>query len=394
MKTVNTVLPVYNRLEKQCFHRSKYVAGDKGIVAPVITPRHRLPAILWIDDGDGCATVDAVYLVDVQGVEIDITNYFVTLPALYNATDDDYFQYKGDTLNYLLPCGLYYLKFVMDNNYIYYSEWLLVEAVYENLISTFTNDALSPYETLTVSGTEITSAINTAGSAFASSDDFNLICGESITLIFYVTRNSGTLPNIYLINDGWTAEDNSVIVEGLNVITLTSTWDGVSRIVFWNNATNVNFYTSEIVCYRSYSTKYISLHFTHECNLGDILYEDNLEQTLYLETEPMEPSFPYVEKGQENGFGVFVPTWQRQDKVYIMRTLLVAQFIVDVLHRLKLHDTIELTDLVGDEWTVITIDTEHEWQFDDKYYAMATISVSLGEAIVVTACCADNNTCK
>jgi len=101
----------------------------------------------------------------------------------------------------------------------------------------------------------------------------------------------------------------------------------------------------------------------------------------------MEPTFPYREQGQENGNGVFIPTWQRQDKIYQIRTKLLPQYLVDVLHRLKLHDTITLIDTLGDEYTVQEIDVEHEWQFDDKYYALATLSVDLGEGIVNTGCC-------
>jgi hypothetical protein len=107
----------------------------------------------------------------------------------------------------------------------------------------------------------------------------------------------------------------------------------------------------------------------------------------------MEPVFPYTEKGQENGYGQFIPTFQRQEKNWIIRTLLVPQFIVDVFHRLKLHDTIAITDLVGDLWTVKSIDVEHEWQFSDKYYATAILTVDVGEEIVTTACCTDINEC-
>ena len=60
---------------------------------------------------------------------------------------------------------------------------------------------------------------------------------------------------------------------------------------------------------------------------------------------------------------------------------------MDVLHRLKVHETITLTDLLGEVWTVNQIDIEHEWFDNDKYYATATIIADLGEGIVKTGCC-------
>src|SRR5512133_683476 len=76
------------------------------------------------------------------GVEIGvdrINQLFVTLPALYTDGTNTWFTYDGDTLNHLLPEGLYYLKITMNNGYVYYSEWFLVDCVFENLITAFTN---------------------------------------------------------------------------------------------------------------------------------------------------------------------------------------------------------------------------------------------------------------
>jgi hypothetical protein len=389
MKTINTVLPVYNKLEKQCYERSSKVCGDANMIVPVVTPRHRLPSILWRDLTDGCATCDEVWLINGE-TNLNITTYFVTLPTLYVATDDDYFQYQGDTLNYLLPYGTYYLKFVMDNGYVYYSDWFEVACVYENLIEGWAN---FNYDTFTTTGTVINSAIRAAGNATAySSNTFPVTKGESYTYIFYFNRTSGSYPTLQLYDMG-TISNIANVVDGLNFASLTATASSDSAYLLISNATPANWAMTEVKLIRSYSEKYIKFIFYHSCNLGDLLYEDSLTQSLFLETETMEPAFPYVEKGQENGYGQFIPTFQRQEKNYIIRTKLVPQFIVDVLHRLKLHDTIYIIDLVGDLLIVKGIDIEHEWQFDDKYYALATITVDPGEEIVTTACCTDINEC-
>jgi len=44
-------------------------------------------------------------------------------------------------------------------------------------------------------------------------------------------------------------------------------------------------------------------------------------------------------------------------------------------------------DQVGDAYSVQAIDAEAEWVFDDKYYAMGTITLDLGEDVVAGGCC-------
>lgn len=329
-------------------------------------------------------------------VTIDrINQWMPTMPALYTDGTSTWFTYEGDTLNYLLPEGLYYLKITMDNGYVYYSEWFLVDCVYENLITAWAN---STYETFTSSGAIITSAIETGADGVATSNAvFSVRKGEVIKIIFYRTKNSGSPPKLYF-RDLVTATDLSTETAcadatGLEEmdITITANSDNASLIIYNDSA--ANWFTSEILANRSYSEEYLTINFTHSCNLGDIYYEGGLIQTLFLESETMEPVFPYTEKGAENGFGQFVPTWQRQEKNQLIRTNLIPQHIVEVLHRLKLHDTITLIDLVGDGFTVEEIETEHDWQFDDKYYAMAKITVDLGETIVITGCCTAVNVC-
>lgn len=334
---------------------------------------------------------DAACELRIRNGDTELTNFrFIPTRGIYKLENqpveisEDHFQYNGGTLNRLLDAGEYFLRIETQEGYVYWSDWFKADCVYTNLITQWTNVG---YETFTSSETAITSAINTSGSGAAVSDGFTVTNGEKIIVIFYLNLTSGTAPTIVLANSGWSLSDTEASADGLNIIELTAGWDGDAVIWFYNNSTNSNYATYEVMAIRSYSTKYLTINFFNSCDLGDIVYEDSFKQVLYLETEAMEPIFPYTEKGQENGDGEFVPTWQRQDKIYNIRTLLIPQYIVDILHRLKLHDTITLTDLVGDSWTIEQIDIEHEWQFDDKYYAIATIIADLGEGIVKTGCC-------
>lgn len=504
-----TTLPVYDRLEKQCFERGKKGGVDQPV--PIITPRFRLPAFQWKDEDDGAASITRIELIDkattyadnlittltngvapanyatltVVGTSItaadltgnpvhcesdtfavtegeiiylkytydwtaqqhpyisirnaagtllstdvipspasdgdkirvirilasaptarlhirntlgadfemndirvtrgDITNYFPTIPGTFALADDVYFQYKGDTLNYLLPVGIWYLKITTDNGFVYYSDWFEVECVYENLITAWAN---RDYETLTTNGTEIQSLINSAGSGIIGSTVFSVIKGESVRLVFNVITNSGTRPNIYLINQEWTLEDSGgVITAGLNDITLTSTWEGNAYIMLYNNATNVDCAISEVLVMREYSDKYLTINFSNTCDLGDILYQDDFEQTLWFESEAMEPDFPIDEKGVENGEGKFIRTFARQVKKYTARTFEMPSFMVDVFNRMKLHDTVELIDLVGDVNELYNLEVEHEWLWEDRYYAKFDLTFDYDEAFVIGGFC-------
>ena len=105
----------------------------------------------------------------------------------------------------------------------------------------------------------------------------------------------------------------------------------------------------------------------------------------------METSFPQEEEGKKNGEGRFVRTFARQVKKYLARTKEMPDYMIDVFNRMKLHNTISLTDLVGDTNTVYNLEVEHEWLFDDKYYAKADLTFDYEEAAIVTACCVNIN---
>lgn len=314
---------------------------------------------------------------------LDITSWFSSLPALAH----DYFAYNGDTLNYLLPVGEYYLKITMNNGFIYYSEWFQVDCVYENLITN--PDFLgNSYDTITISGISILSAINLAGSAELFSDTFAVTTGDVIKFITFLTKTSGQIPMVRIKN----SSDNSVIsntvslVEGLNFITLTVTDTATAELNLYNTDV-ANWSTSEILVIREYSTKYLTINFHNDCDLGDIYYHGGFTQTAYIDSEPMEPSFPIEEEGIKNGEGQFIRTFARQVKKYLLRTKEMPDYMVDVFNRMKLCDSIQLIDLVGDVHDVFNLEVEHEWLGTDKYYAKIDLTFDYNEAVVISGCC-------
>ena len=510
MKTIQTTLPVYDRLAKQCYERAHH-AGN-GIV-PILTPRYRLPSMQWNAEADDPGWIDDIQLVDIDGSETDLDNTMVqnqldvvgmanignssydvfnsvnyyqltaqkttaagvayaytdsfsviknkviwinysltltsgTAPKLVivdnagadispvhtmtagvhtvkltvSATDaaasirirnldtelsnigvslawfdtaypgliadltDEYFIYDGYTLGQLLPIGLYYLKLTTVNGYIYYSDWFRSDCIYRNLISEWTN---INYDTFIAANTKITSAIEVDGgetSGVAKSDVFDVVQGEPVTVIFFTTLTSGQAPGIYLIEGAVVASNDETIVAGLNEIILTPTLTGEVQLVIYNTLIS-NYSITEILVNRTYSSKYLTLTFTNTCDLGELLYHDGFTQTLWFESESMENSYPLQEEGQTNNYNKFFRTFARQVKKYVARTKMMPDFMVDVFNRMKLHNSIELIDLVGDVHTVYNLEVEHEWLFDDKYYAKIDLTFDYDETVVSSGCC-------
>lgn len=387
MKTVYTTLPIYKNLQDQYYERG--LANNAETRAFIYCPKHRLPSFQWIDDGDGCASVTSVYLTDGE-TSIDITSYFPSLASnielVTSVALDNYFIYNGTTLNYALPEGAWYLKITMDTNHIYYSDWFMVQCVYCNFAERFINNN---FNTFTVSETTISSAIETT-TGYADTYPYRSVyLGQQITVMYYLTLNSGAYPSFSVVSASLGVISNvaTATSAGLQEITLMTTRAADDAFIRISVGAASNFSTSEVLIYTQYACGYVTLSFSNCCNIGDILYEEDFFQTLWLKSDNIEPAFPYTEKGQENGDGKFIPTFRRQDKTYLIRTGEISQYMVDVLHRLKLHDVMTFIDQVGDARNVESVDVEHDWFDKGKYYATATITIDLGEGIPVMACC-------
>jgi hypothetical protein len=135
------------------------------------------------------------------------------------------------------------------------------------------------------------------------------------------------------------------------------------------------------------STKFLIINFYNTCDIGDFFYHGGFSQTLWFESDTMEQSYPQEEEGVKNGEGRFIRSFARQVKKYLVRTKAMPDYMVDVFNRMKLHDNIQLIDLVGDTHQVYNLEVEHEWLFDDKYYAKIDLTFDYDESIVIGGCC-------
>lgn len=505
MKTIYTSLPIYDNIAKQCYERIKKSSLDK--MAPVICPRHRLPAFQWNAETDNMGDVTKIEMLDITGERTNLatgftngalyaaydtfttagtaitsainlaaqagakinpvfpvvksevitleftltlnsgelpyftivgagsngmniqasagvntlyivssetyaeayiwifntaaanwsvtsitvkkgnlTGSFPSLPSATVLTTDTYYTYEGDTLNWLLPPGLFYLKITMENGYTLYSEWFEVTCVYKNLITGWSNYS---FDTLTTRGVVITSAIDAAAGAAISDDSyFSVRKGEIIRVVLWLKQNSGASPTITIVDSSLNAKSAAyTVADGLNDIEITITGETSTGQLFLGVGAASNFYTEEIYVFRAYSEKYLTINYSNTCDLGDILYSEGLIQTIWFESETMEPSFPQEEQGVNNGEERFVRSFARQTKKYLARTKEMPDFMAEVFHRMKLHDNIEMIDLVGNENDVYNLEVDHEWLYDDKYLVKIDLTFDYNEAFVIAGCC-------
>jgi len=276
------------------------------------------------------------------------------MPKLYTALTDDYFQYKGSTLGQLLPRGLWHLKISTINGYTYYSDKFIITDIYSNTITALT---AGTYDTFTTNETIVLSAINAAGDAYSSSSMIPIKNGEYLTIIFFLTLNSGELPTVYLTDVGWGITYGSQATkQGLNAITIKAEWSypywSNECYIRFSNSAAADFSTSEVLVIRQYSPTFVKLDFHDTHDLGEILYQDNFTQTAYLEATLSPPTHEVVEVGEEKN-GIFVT--EKIITKYKYRIIAnIGRELYKALLRLPQHDSITITDEVGNTYTPVT----------------------------------------
>jgi len=91
------------------------------------------------------------------------------------------------------------------------------------------------YDTFTVSGIAVTSAIIASGSASASSNTFSVTDGDIIKVAVFVTLTSGQLPTVEIRESGAASISTpSTLTEGLNIVTLVVNSTKTAHLTIYN----------------------------------------------------------------------------------------------------------------------------------------------------------------
>ncbi len=268
----------------------------------------------------------------------------------------------------LLPRGTYYLK-LTDGTNEWFSEWFNISDVYENLIAGLVN---VDYETFVSTGTKAVSVIETGsdGKFFSqAANPFAIANDEVVTVIFFLTLNSGQLPEVRIISSatGSALTNGVTAAEGVNEIELTATFADMARLRFQNTGAS-NYSTSEIWVRRKYSPRFVKLQFTNDKDLHGkrlddqtILYQEGFTQECWLQTILNTPGSNRVDVGQEKD-GVFIA-----EKIITQYKYRIIDYLnrslFEGLIRLPQHDDITIIDEVGNQYTpdVGNVQVSPEW---------------------------------
>lgn len=107
---------------------------------------------------------------------------------------------------------------------------------------------------------------------------------------------------------------------------------------------------------------------------------------MYLEGSIGEPVESVVEEGTEDGYKNFTPTFQKSTKTYTLETILIPEYLVDAIHRMKYFNTKHITMINGKIEPMKNVKTSVSYPFDNKSLAIAKIEFDIDEMIVVVDC--------
>jgi len=107
------------------------------------------------------------------------------------------------------------------------------------------------YNTFTLSGIIITSAINSADAAYANSNTISVTTGDVIKVLVFLTLNSGQVPTVGIWdNTSAYISNEESLVAGLNIITLTCTGTDASASVRLANTAAANWALSSLYAFK------------------------------------------------------------------------------------------------------------------------------------------------
>jgi len=133
---------------------------------------------------------------------------------------------------------------------------------------------------------------------------------------------------------------------------------------------------------------FLKFTYRHSCDLGGIPYSSLpfFYLYIYLEGDVQQPFYEYFEEGNEDGNKIFYADFKRNFKKYKIKTEILPEHVIDALHRMKLHDNIELTLKNGETHIVKNVQVESTYPFGDSY-CNAEIIFDLDEKVIATRCC-------
>lgn len=129
---------------------------------------------------------------------------------------------------------------------------------------------------------------------------------------------------------------------------------------------------------------YMAMQFQNTCSIGNI--HPNFLQQVYLPVDIGAPEYVIKEEGEEDGQGLFHPTFQRTQKRYTFKVL-APEYVADCFSVLPLYSNIIIIDQWGHNQAVEDIEVSVEWQVSGCF-ALITVKFTV-DFITSKGCCDD-----
>jgi len=132
---------------------------------------------------------------------------------------------------------------------------------------------------------------------------------------------------------------------------------------------------------------YIIIEYSNSADFGNILYQNDFANKLYLDADVSKPEYELLEDGIENGDGEFIPTFQKWAKKYSIE-FYAQEFLVDALTLMALHDQINVTLKNGESSNVTDIEIAYEW--DSTIECWAKVTIKFSTSYITRTKCSEN----
>lgn len=309
----------------------------------------------------GAGSLTSALLVDCSG---NTTSILSSLTIDVNQrTTYDFLTYKGQAFDEYLDYGVYYIQ-ASDGNATWYSEWMTIQPIQNNLLTGW--DSTAGWSVFTATGAGSYSGVDIAIATSASTatgwtNPFSVRKGEEFYLTSEYNETDGSPEiNFYIVAAGGGATISNEIepsdgVLQTNKMTAYATDSAAQlRLVSAGGAFTVERLSLRRVagdyCYIKFdNTKDIqgqtTLNYalTPECE--SILYASGWEQEIYLDTYLNNPAHEIVEVGDEKN-GVFEAEKVIDKYIYNIISY-ESRSVVNAMRILPLHDGIKIYDEVG-----------------------------------------------
>jgi hypothetical protein len=381
MKTVYGCLPFYDSIVKQDFNRIKSIL-------PILCPSNQLPSFQIALGSTAIASADRSIVAenfvlinkDYDGTEEAVATDWVS------DTFDTTFNHSGLSItegkNVGSACIANTDSFVVEKGDMIHVQGIMSGStgIYPRLW--FSNDyGGGPYIDPQDGTVDLTLIVRTAGSTSIRMDVVGAIDFSFTGLTITIIKNQKSLywylsemPSYYTPTD----TSLSPYVKYNGPVTSIALPLG---IYYLRLTIGVNVYYSDYIAVISMADpmlRFMKLNFSNSKNLGNICYEDGFSQTVWLEAILNNPSHEIVNIGEEKD-GIFIAEKITTKFIYSIIAY-ITRSLYNCLARLPQHDTITITDEVGNTYTPSVgniIVSPGEWSYFDV--CRLTINFNDGE---------------